>query len=96
MTLLTLPTAAAITVGVLWLAGYHTAALTTAVLAVIAYVLQCAYWPWGPCWWCTAGRQWSPVSQGFRRCRRCGGRGERVRLGRRIWTGATDINEDRK
>jgi hypothetical protein len=48
-------------------------------------VLECAGWPWGPCWWCEKGKQQNPFSNNFRRCKACHGVGERRRLGAGDW-----------
>lgn len=92
-----LPMVLAILAGLSWVAGYHRAAALVLVLGVTGYVIEIAVFPWTPCRGCNAtGRQWSPLSQSFKTCGKCGGLTKRIRWGRRIWTSATNINEDRK
>lgn len=54
--------------------------------AALWYVIHCAFWPFAACWRCGGdGKFRSGSGRSWRRCRRCKGSGERVRLGRRIW-----------
>ncbi len=45
------------------------------------YLAGCAVWPYTRCSHCQGGRVRSPGRSAWRRCRRCGGKGERLRLG---------------
>ena len=85
MKISTLPAIAAGAVLLLWIGSYHTQAIGTAFLGLVAYVVECAIFDMGPCHWCDHGKQDSPVSNNFRVCRKCGGSGVRKRLGRRLW-----------
>jgi hypothetical protein len=59
------------------------------VVWVIFYLIACAIWPWRSCPRCEGGKRRSPTRRAFRDCRRCGGRGRRLRLGgRRLWSAA--------
>jgi hypothetical protein len=61
--------------------------VAAAVLWLAWLSFECIFWPFAPCRRCEGnGKFRSPFSNGFRRCRKCKGRGERVRLGRRLWT----------
>lgn len=60
----------------------------------IAYFLECWLFPWGgTCWGCWGkGRYRSWFSKGSRKCGRCRGSGEAVRLGVQVlawWTSNT-------
>lgn len=62
-----------------------------AVLAAAAggawYVFACWWWPFAACGKCEGvGKFRSPSGRAWRKCRRCKGSGERVRVGRRLWT----------
>lgn len=57
-------------------------------LAVMAgcYVVACWIWPFTACARCDGvGKLRSPSGKAWRRCPRCGGRGGKVRWGRRMW-----------
>jgi hypothetical protein len=96
-TLPNLPTCVAVTAGVLWFAGYQQWAAAIIVLGAAVYVIELVVFPWCPCGGCNAtGQQWSPFSRTFKTCSKCGGLRKRIRLGRRLWTSATDVNADRK
>ena len=62
--------------------------MTVAVLVVagvVGYVLMCAVFPYTSCpRGKGSGKLRSPSGKAFRECRRCGGKGRRVRIGRRI------------
>lgn len=91
------PVVVALAVGLSWVAGYHRAATVVLALGTVGYVIEVVVFPWTPCRGCNAtGKQWSPLSRSFKTCGKCGGLAKRIRLGRRVWTGATTINEDRK
>lgn len=62
-------------------------ALALAVPVIVAwYVINCLIWPFANCLRCRgAGRFRSPSGRAWRPCRRCGGTGSRVRIGRRLW-----------
>jgi hypothetical protein len=57
-----------------------------AVLAAAAlYGVECAIWPYRRCWSCKgAGKLRSPVTKSWRECR-CGGDGQAIRWGRRMF-----------
>jgi hypothetical protein len=76
---------AAIAAVAMFAAGYSLAASLLAVSVILAYVVECRFWPFGPCMGCSGGKRSSPFSKGYRRHKRCKGRGERVRVGRRVW-----------
>jgi hypothetical protein len=62
-------------------------AVLAAVVAGLVYAVQCAIWPFAACGKCEGqGKFLSPSGKAWRRCRRCKGSGERVRIGRRLWT----------
>lgn len=51
------------------------------------YFLACWWWPLTSCLRCSGdGKHRSPWGGSWRRCRRCNGSGERIRVGRRLWT----------
>lgn len=57
-----------------------------ALTAAAGYVVACAIWPFAACRWCSGtGKRRSPTGKAWRPCGRCGGKGRRVRLGRRIF-----------
>lgn len=99
-----LPTVVAVLVGLLWFADLHAWAALVLVLGLAVYAYACIAFPWARCppqmflWGgCGAtGEQHSPFSDHVRTCRKCDGRKRVVRLGRRVWTWSTDVNEDRK
>jgi hypothetical protein len=56
----------------------------------VVYVAACVLWPNGPDPKCKGtGKRKSPTGVYWGDCRRCGGSGKRVRLGRRIWDSVT-------
>lgn len=57
-------------------------------VAVIAiYFIHCAIWPYRRCSMCSGtGRQRAPLSVAYRICR-CGGDGQAIRWGARLWSG---------
>jgi hypothetical protein len=58
-----------------------------AVVWLAGYAVHCAWWPFAACRTCDgAGKFRSKSGRAWRRCRRCKGSGERVRVGRRLWT----------
>lgn len=62
-------------------------AVAAAVGVGIWYVAACVVWPFAACRKCEGdGKFRSPSGRSWRRCRRCKGTGERVRVGRRLWT----------
>jgi hypothetical protein len=69
----------------------------TVVAAVIGcgwYVIACAWFPFADCAKCEGrGKFRSKSGRTFRRCRRCKGTGERVRLGRRVWKKLGDVKK---
>ena len=62
-----------------------------ASLVLLAYVVECWWFPYGTCLRCRGKKVYrSQFSKGVRKCRRCGGSGERLRVGRRLvvsWRG---------
>lgn len=51
------------------------------------YIVTCWWWPLAGCWRCDgAGKHRSPWGSSWRRCKKCKGSGERIRVGRRLWT----------
>jgi hypothetical protein len=56
------------------------------ILWGLAYLAQCAWWPFAHCRRCEGrGRHSRKDGKVWRRCRRCKGSGARLRLGRRVW-----------
>jgi hypothetical protein len=50
------------------------------------YLAACAIWPFTACSRCDGnGKRRSPSGKAWRPCRRCGGTGARLRLGRRVY-----------
>lgn len=67
-------------------------ALVGIVAWLVFYTVECVVFPWRSCPRCAGkGKLHSPVSRGFRPCRRCGGRARQLRWGRRLWSGAADL-----
>jgi hypothetical protein len=67
----------------------HAGTLTLlAAVWVVGYLLACMVWPNVACGHCEGGRKRSPSGRAWRSCRRCGGRGSKVRAGRRLWAAA--------
>jgi hypothetical protein len=63
------------------------AAVVLAVIAALFYGAACALWPYTDCGRCEGrGKFRSPSGKAWRRCRKCKGSGDRIRLGRRMWT----------
>ena len=57
------------------------------LVVLVGYVVVCAVWPFANCRRCGGeGKFLSPFGGSWRRCKRCSGSGERVRVGRRLWT----------
>jgi hypothetical protein len=58
-----------------------------AVAAVTAWLLRLRWWPYGRCPACQGrkGRGTGSSPRAWSRCSRCGGSGERLRPGARIW-----------
>lgn len=55
------------------------------VVAAPAYAVACVLWPFTACSRCGgSGRRRSPSGKNYGRCRKCKGKGERIRLGRRV------------
>lgn len=90
------PGIAALTV-LLWIGNNHAWSVLVGLLGFTIYVIDLVVKPWVPCSGCNmTGKKWSLVSNSFSTCNDCGGLLKRVRLGRRLWTGGTNINENRK
>lgn len=67
-------------------------AVAGGVAAALVYAVQCWWWPYAACLKCDgAGRFRSPTGRAWRNCRRCGGSGTRVRVGRRLLTWASGV-----
>lgn len=59
-----------------------------ALAAAVGYIVTCVVWPFAACRKCRGEgkfRSWFG-GESWRRCGRCKGSGERVRVGRRAWT----------
>lgn len=57
-----------------------------AVAAAVRYMIHCALWPLAACRRCKGGGRFhAPNGRAWRTCRKCGGTGGRIRIGRRIW-----------
>jgi hypothetical protein len=53
--------------------------------ATAAYAIECVVWPYRRCWACKGeGRLHSPITKSWRECR-CGGDGQAIRWGRRMF-----------
>lgn len=59
-------------------------------LLIVGYATACLIWPYAPCGRCQSGRHSSPSGEYWRKCRRCGGSGKKIRLGRRLLAGDPD------
>lgn len=71
------------------------AAVSAAILWTLGYAIACRVWPFADCRKCEGkGRFRSPSGKAWRRCRRCKGSGERVRVGRRLWTWLAGVKKD--
>ena len=67
-------------------------AVVAAAVWLAGYAVHCAWWPFAACRTCDgAGKFRSKSGRAWRRCRRCKGSGERVRVGRRLWTWASGV-----
>lgn len=73
---------------------------TFALMALIwagGYFIACAVWPWTAHKHCKGtGKRRSPSGKNWGNCRGCGGSGKKVRLGRRIWTYASNTHTNSK
>jgi hypothetical protein len=58
----------------------------------VVYVVACVVWPYTACPQCkgNTGKRMSPSGKAWGDCRRCEGKGRRVRIGRRIWDAVTN------
>lgn len=55
----------------------------------VGYAVACRLWPFMACGKCHgSGKRTSPSGRAYGRCRRCKGKGERLRLGRRFFNWA--------
>lgn len=56
------------------------------VALAVAYLVACVVWPYAACQarGCKGGKIRSPTGKAWRRCKRCAGKGERVRVGRKV------------
>lgn len=56
------------------------------LVAGAVYLARCWFYPYGPCRSCAGrrGRNAGSTRRAWGRCRKCGGMGERVRLGARL------------
>jgi hypothetical protein len=80
--------------------GVHESGISTGYLLLAAllvaggYLVACWIWPFAACMRCKgAGKFRSPSGRAWRYCRRCNGRGARLRIGRRIWNFLTDLHD---
>lgn len=65
-----------------------------ATLAVALWLLRLRYWPYGPCRLCQRrhrGRGLGSSTAAWSHCRRCGGNGETLRIGARLWRRWRDL-----
>lgn len=70
-------------------------AVAAAVVGGLVYGVECWWWPFAACGKCGgAGRFRSPSGRAWRRCRRCKGSGERVRVGRKLWTWLSGVRKN--
>lgn len=61
-------------------------AITVTVVWAAGYALACWSWPFAACGKCKgSGRRRSPTGRKFGHCRRCKGSGKRLRTGRRVF-----------
>lgn len=58
-----------------------------ALVALLAYAVSCAVWPFARCWVCDGRGHHSPRGNAriSRPCRWCKAAGRRLRIGRRVW-----------
>ena len=69
--------------------------LTGALVAGAVYLGHCRWRPYANCWRCDGrGKFRSRTGRSWRRCPRCKGGGERIRVGRRIWTKLMKVKKD--
>jgi len=62
------------------------AATLAATVLAAGYLLACWIWPFAACLTCSGdGKRRSPSGKAWRTCKRCGGSGARLRIGRRVW-----------
>lgn len=62
-----------------------------AIAVAVLYVAECAIWPYRRCRLCRGtGRLRSPITRSWRECR-CGGDGQAIRWGRRVFESARRI-----
>jgi hypothetical protein len=65
--------------------------LWAVLAAAVLYVVECVVWPYRRCWPCRGtGRLYSPITRSWRECR-CGGDGQAIRWGRRVFDSARRI-----
>lgn len=70
------------------------AATATAVVLAAGYMLACWIWPFASCFGCSGdGKRRSPTGRSWRRCKRCRGTGERLRVGRRLWNAWSGVKQ---
>lgn len=68
---------------VLWFGGYHGFAVLAFLVAALVWWMDAAFFDEAKCW-CDNGKVRSPITQTWRRHRRCGGTGVRPRRSRRF------------
>ncbi len=66
--------------------------IVAVVAAAAVYLIRCRLFPYGPCRSCAGrrGRSVGSTARAWGRCRSCGGTGERLRLGARVFGGRRD------
>jgi len=65
--------------------------------AVLMYALTCWLWPFSACLRCHGDKRTrSPSGRSWRRCRRCKGTGQRLRVGRRVMNAMSTAHEKGK
>jgi hypothetical protein len=59
---------------------------------VAIYLVACWLWPYTSCRACkgNSGKRFSPSGKAWGDCRRCKGKGRRVRIGRKTWNYLTN------
>ena len=69
-------------------------AVAAGLVAGLVYAGHCWFLPFASCRKCEGdGKFRSKSGRSWRRCRRCKGSGERVRVGRRLWTWLASVKD---
>lgn len=70
-------------------------ALFVLAVAIPGYVIACVIWPLAACRKCKGdGKFRTSSGRAWRRCRRCGGSGARIRIGKRIYNYLRKLEKD--